>query len=441
VVREEIVMKNKLKVSIIVPAYNEEKYLDRCLKTVVHQTLDEIEIILVDDGSNDGTYDICEKYQQDYPEKIVVIHKKNEGLGLARNSGIAIAKGEYIGFVDADDWVELDMYEAMYETAKKNNSDVVVCDVRKIFVSEDREAVEVSLPDEGARIDIGKYIKDGLNPAYSWNKLYKREIWDKYKFKKMVYEDLDVVLTILSNCNIVSYIQRPFNTYYKRDGSITTSYTNIRLMDIMQAYRDAAYHANEKYRDETVFCVAKRILINMKTPGLAYYLADFIELINELMPLLESNAYIAEDNAVNKILEYKGRNTVPKNIFYIGEKNDVQMLDQFIRHYKVMGQIHSSENGEEIKKIIKTIYQTGGIFVTSDVQFHIPIGGMRTEESFLVRDHKKAIMFGAQKGSQFIHILYNLYNIEKNLDENMEDAIKKYEKRKSKNIEKYEVIC
>lgn len=431
---------NQIKVSVIVPAYNEEKYLDRCLKTVVNQTLEEIEIILVDDGSKDGTYDICEEYQQNYPEKVVVIHKANEGLGPARNSGIAIAKGEYIGFVDADDWVELDMYKSMYEAAKKNKSDIVVCDVRKIFVSEDREAVEVSLPNEGAKIDIGKYIKDGLNPAYSWNKLYKREIWDKYKFKKMVYEDLDIVLTILGDCNSISYIQRPFNTYYKRPDSITTSYTNIRLLDIMQAYRDAVNNANEKYRDETVFCVAKRILINIRTPGLSYYSADFIELINELMPSFESNVYIAEDEAVSKIFEYKGRNTVPKNVFYIGEKCDAQMLDQFVRNYKVMDLIPNVENDEEIKKAIETIYHTGGILVKSNIQFHIPIGGLRAEEFFIVRSNKEVLMFGAQKGSKFVHILCHSYNIEKSLDENIENTIRGYGNRKSNYIEQYEVI-
>lgn len=293
------------KVSVIVPAYNEEKYLERCLNTIVNQTLEELEIIVVDDGSKDGTYHICEKYQQACPEKLTVIHKRNEGVGPARNCGLAIAKGEYIGFVDGDDWIDVEMYQTMYETAKKHHSDIVVCDVRKIFVSENRETVEVSLPNESPQIDIGTYIKDGLNPAYAWNKLYRREIWEQYQFKKMVYEDLDIVLTILSNCKIVSYIQRPFNTYFKRPNSITTSYENTRLLDIMQAYKDAAYNANEKYREETVFCVAKRILINMGTPGFRYYLADFMELINELMPLFESNIYIADDETVRKILEYK----------------------------------------------------------------------------------------------------------------------------------------
>ncbi len=385
-------MKDKrIKVSVIVPAYNEEKYLDRCLKTLVHQTLKEIEIILVDDGSSDGTYELCEKYQKDYPEKVVVFHKPKEGLGPARNSGIAASKGEYIGFVDADDWVELDMYQSMYKAARKNNSDAVVCDVRKIFVAEEREVVEVSL--------------------------------------------------LLSNCNVVSYIQRPFNTYYKRPGSITTSYTNIRLMDMMQAYKDAAYHANEKYRDETVFCVAKRILINMRTPGLAYYTADFMELIDELMPLLESNVYIAEDENVRTILEYKGKETIPKNIICEGESFDMQVLDHFVRNYKVIGQIGNSQNGGEVKEAIRTIHELGGIFVKSNIQLHIPIGELRTEEYFIVRDNKQIILFGAKKEGRFTHMLYHAYDIEKNFDENIEHVVMKFGKRKNYYMDKYEVIC
>jgi len=430
----------KIKVSVIVTAYNEEKYLDRCLKTIVNQTLEDIEIIIVDDGSQDGTYDICEKYHKDYPEKITVIHKKNEGIGLARNSGIDAARGEYIGFVDGDDWVEQDMYKSMYDTAKKNHSDVVVCDVRKIFVSENRESVEVSLPDESGQIDIGKYIKDGLNPAYSWNKLYKKEIWDRYKFKKMVYEDLDIVLTILSNCDVVSYVQKPFNTYYKRPDSITTSYTDIRLMDIMQAYKDAAYHANEKYRNETVFCVAKRILINMKTPGLVYYMADFIELIHELMSLFEKNAYIAEDRTVKEILEYKGKKTIPKDIYYAGGGSPEQTLNHFVKHYKVAKQMKSPENGNEMKSVIGDICRNGGIFVKADIQFHVPIGGMRTNEFFLVLENKNILMFGVQKGHKFIKMLDQLYDVNESLEQNIQSTLKEYGMGKSTWIGKYEVI-
>lgn len=430
---------DKIKVSVIVPAYNEEKYLERCLETIVRQTLEEIEIILIDDGSNDKTYDICEKYYAAYPDKVVVIHKKNEGLGPARNTGISIARGAYIGFVDADDWIDVNMYKSMYESAQENNSDIVICDVRKMFVSENRETVEVSLPEESRQISIGKYIKDGLNPAYSWNKLYKRKIWDEYKFKKMVYEDLDIILTILSNCKSVSYIQKPFNTYYKRENSITTSYTNIRLMDIMQAYRDAVYNANEKYREETEFCVAKRILINLKTPGLIYYKADFIELINELMPLFIKNKYIKLDKKVREIYMYKDKITIPKKLYIIGENMHISNLEEFIREYSVIRQVNDVDNKEVIKEIIGDIYKYGGILIRSNIHFNIPIGEARTKKCFTVHENDKLLMFGVQKECEFIKTLFDLYDIDKPWDFNIHVLLDRYGTGEIRNVDKYTI--
>ena len=113
------------KVSIIVPFYNVEKYIEKCLQTLVDQTLEDIEIILVNDGSKDKTIDIVKKYQEMYPTKIVYLEKANGGLSDARNYAIPYAKGEYIAFLDSDDYVETTMYQEMYEIAKKENSDMV----------------------------------------------------------------------------------------------------------------------------------------------------------------------------------------------------------------------------------------------------------------------------------------------------------------------------
>lgn len=114
-----------IKVSVIVPIYNAEKYLKECLDSIVNQTLKDIEIILIDDGSTDGSADICRSYLSD--SRVSYYHKENEGLAAARDDGMLKATGEYIGFVDSDDWMELDAYEKMYSAAKSNDSDVVFC--------------------------------------------------------------------------------------------------------------------------------------------------------------------------------------------------------------------------------------------------------------------------------------------------------------------------
>ena len=114
------------KISIIVPIYNVEKYLPKCIDSIINQTLENIEIILVNDGSTDSCAEIIESYANK-DNRIKVIHKKNGGQSSARNMGLDIAKGEYIGFVDSDDWLHYDMYENMYKSIKKVNSDLCVC--------------------------------------------------------------------------------------------------------------------------------------------------------------------------------------------------------------------------------------------------------------------------------------------------------------------------
>ena len=115
------------KVSIIIPVYNVEQYLERCLETVVNQSYKGLEIILVDDGSTDGSGKICDKYKE-LDERIVCIHKENGGLSSARNAGVNIATGEYFVFVDSDDWVSIRMVETLTKALQKNNSDIVCCE-------------------------------------------------------------------------------------------------------------------------------------------------------------------------------------------------------------------------------------------------------------------------------------------------------------------------
>mgnify|MGYP005781662729 CR=1 FL=1 len=126
-------MENKIKVSVIVPVYNVEQYLEKCLDSLVRQTLNEIEIIVVDDGSQDNSRKIAEAFREKYPNKVYFFYKENEGLGEARNFGLDYAKGEYIGFVDSDDWVDEKTFQAMYETARNEDADVVVCDFISIY--------------------------------------------------------------------------------------------------------------------------------------------------------------------------------------------------------------------------------------------------------------------------------------------------------------------
>ena len=161
------------KVSVIVPVYNVEKYIERCIKTLITQTLSDIEIIFVDDGSKDNSKKIIEKYLKLYPNKLKYLYKENGGLSSARNYGIPYAKGEYIAFLDSDDYIEPTMYEEMYNTAQKEKSDMVECDF--IWEYPNKQVYDCGV------IYNGK--KDALEKArvVAWNKLIKRDIIEKEK--------------------------------------------------------------------------------------------------------------------------------------------------------------------------------------------------------------------------------------------------------------------
>lgn len=226
-----------VKVSVIVPIYNAEKYLEQCLDSIVNQTLKDIEIILIDDGSTDRSADICKKYLSN--PRVTYHHKENEGLAAARADGISYANGEYIGFVDSDDWIKPEMYEKMYEAAKSNNSDVVFCNC---IQNENGHRFSRELP-IGAydRSKIKKEVlpktlafisKDGGKRAIRWSncmRIYKAETLNKnnIKFDRRLRRSQDLQLTyeaMLAAQNFY-YIDEPF--YHNRvvSNSLSRGYT------------------------------------------------------------------------------------------------------------------------------------------------------------------------------------------------------------------------
>ena len=205
-----------IKVSIIVPVYNVEKYLEKCLNSLTNQTLQEIEIITVNDGSKDKSLDILMEYSNKYPNKIKVITQENQGLSGARNTGIKVAKGEFIGFVDSDDFVEKEMYEKMYNKAKKENLDIIVCATNLVYENKTTKKVSARFHLREVEID---YL---LSPPMACNKLFKRELFDKeYQFKlKTFYEDLELIPTFILKTNKIGFMEESFYQYFQRNGSI-----------------------------------------------------------------------------------------------------------------------------------------------------------------------------------------------------------------------------
>lgn len=210
----------EIKVSVIIPVYNTEKYLEKCLNSVLKQTLKEMEIIVINDGSKDQSKRILEKYKK-IDERIVVITKPNEGLTKTRNLGIKISNGEYIYHLDSDDYIEENMLFEMYKKAKENNLDIIICDYYKETLSK-KEYVK-NLDIEEDEIVFGKtythYLLDSekkIAPAI-WSKLIKREIYRKNKisFPEDIFLGEDVITGIMIAyfSNKVGKINRPFYHY------------------------------------------------------------------------------------------------------------------------------------------------------------------------------------------------------------------------------------
>lgn len=221
-----------MKISVIVPVYNVERYLKRCVESLLKQSCQEMEIILVDDGSSDDCPRICDEYTRMYPN-VKVIHKKNGGLSSARNAGITIAEGDYIGFVDSDDWVASDMYNYLYQlirTYKADASEIQYAKVKGMddVVSDVAEEIQNYKEKEALQYYMTSTTKYG---SYSVCRcLFARKLFEGEAFREgKLNEDIDMKYKLLSKCSnfVVSNQYKYF--YFQSTGSITT--TGLRRKD------------------------------------------------------------------------------------------------------------------------------------------------------------------------------------------------------------------
>lgn len=210
------------KVSVIVPVYNTENFLERCLNSLVNQTLNDMEIIVVNDGSTDASQEIIDRFANDFPNIIRAYRKKNGGLSSARNYGLDMATGEYIGFIDSDDYVELDMFEKMYNKACSRNFDVVVCDVRYVYKEKNFIASSRINNDLISKDQVKNHMVD-IYPA-AWNKIYKCNLFN-VRFKKGIwYEDVEFLYRLFPYVNSIGVVKEPLINYVQRDGAITHTF-------------------------------------------------------------------------------------------------------------------------------------------------------------------------------------------------------------------------
>lgn len=220
-----------IKLSIIAAVYNLEKYLPRCLDALVNQTLQDIEILCVDDGSTDSAPQIIEDYKRKYPDLIKVYHKENGGEFTTRNYGLERAQGEYVTFVDTDDWVEPDWAETLYNTAKQSDADLAVCAFERIDLATNK-VVARDMTGFGNSVKEMNYNDDFMmfiNPA-PWNKIYKREKIKNFRFLPFRgFNDTLFLISSYTKIEKVAFTPKILYHYYLRYDS---QIHNINKQDV-----------------------------------------------------------------------------------------------------------------------------------------------------------------------------------------------------------------
>ena len=227
-------MKNEL-ISIVVPIYNVEKYLEKCVESILRQTYKNIEIILVDDGSPDLCGEICENYKK-IDKRITVIHKKNGGLSDARNYGIKHSNGKYITFIDSDDYVERDYIEYLYNLIKKNDCDMSICSFKTHF---NNKFIDFGEKYENCVFDAKTCLENmlcekGFNVS-AWAKMYKTDLFYNVEFPYgKLCEDNGTTYKLILKCNKIAYGNGSKYIYEMRDNSIMNTSFSKRKLDLVE---------------------------------------------------------------------------------------------------------------------------------------------------------------------------------------------------------------
>ena len=228
-------------ISVIVPVYKVEAYLKKCVDSIVNQTYKNLEIILVDDGSPDGCPKLCDDLAK-RDERIVVIHKENGGLSSARNAGIDVARGAYIGFVDSDDYIHPEMYERLYASIVNAHADLCICSCQKINKLGEKISKDSPLKDEV--LSRGQcfskiFLSNGWYYVTVPMKLYKRELFTGLRFNNgKLHEDEFFIHHLIGKCNTIVTIPDELYMYIKRDDSIMHTLSAKNYLYMMDAYLD-----------------------------------------------------------------------------------------------------------------------------------------------------------------------------------------------------------
>ncbi len=411
-------MKKEFKVSVIVPVYNVEKYLEKCLDSLVKQTIDSIQIIVVNDGSKDNSQKIINEYVAQYPTKVFGVEKENGGLGDARNYGLQFAKGEYVSFVDSDDWVDEKMFDQMYNFAVQNNYQIVVGDMYCINDGWTLGTVAKEYRGENPYPEVRDYILNCLNPAHACGKLYYYQLLEIQKFPQIWYEDMATIPVIMSYAESIGYLQIPFYYYRQREGSITRQQSDERTLQVMQAWDNIIKNVKKLYADEVVAAVYQSVeaFLSFKPE----YADQFLKYVQERKELFLTNKFVQERIVSGQQENLVEKELIPKKIHYFwfgsGQKNELfykcyESWKKFAPGFEIIEWNETNcdinecayvKEAYEAKKWafvsdyfrIKRICEYGGIYADTDTEFVSSVLPLTVNKTFFAFETRKQIHAG-----------------------------------------------
>lgn len=295
-------------ISIIIPAYNAEKYIKKCLDSLINQTKEELEIIVINDGSTDDTENIVKSYKD---KRIKYYKNKNQGIGKTRNFGIEKATSKYIMFIDSDDYIEKDACEKMYNKAENDNLDIVICDFYKEYDNGNIEEIHTPNFENSSLKENPDIITEYLCP---WAKIYNRKMIEKNNIKfveKLKYEDAPFVIAALCCANKIGKVDECLNYYLIHGNSETTvrdrrCFDILKIIDIIRKYTNDKEYLNEKINKLTVriitnYTIQQRMQSDKKI-GMEFIDKAF-EYLKKEIPDYKNNKYYQNRSILKRTIE------------------------------------------------------------------------------------------------------------------------------------------
>lgn len=444
-------------VSIIVPVYNRENLLQRCLDTLVYQTLNEIEIIIIDDGSTDQSLNVCEYYREKFQDKVFLYSNPNKGVANAKNYGISKAHGEYITFVDSDDYVEYWAFETLYNIAIEGRYNIVSTPIKR------RQGLNWSIWGEGL---VGLNSEDIMKSDFHWQfgflctKLFHRSVFEKYGNIPDLSrgEDIAFLYTILSYEESLIFVNKPYYYYELSENSICNVKDDIKyITDMFKCVDIVLQKSNPKYHDIIIWMLFRRIVTSMHE---YWKFKDIIiKYILDNFHLISNNSFIKEEkiDTFNQLMGIKLYANVPisrkvfidafnskkptsERVLRIQQKAfregaEVIILDESncdISSNEIVKEAYKKEKYEFVGKYfaIKKIYEEGGVYLSNSIEIEESLNYLSYDPAFfgyINRTDFTDDIFGGIKGNSVFKEILNTYampEIYENLFEPLASRIK-----------------